>query len=128
MVIYPWLSVHGHANSHDRTRISTGVLTEHSPPRTRSVFDSLNYVDNLKFGMDAVYKAGGVVEGTICYTGDLTSPTQTKYTLDYYMGMAEELVEHGVHMLAIKDMAGLMKPQAATILVGALRQRWPVRA
>jgi len=89
------------------------------------VFDSLNYVDNLKFGMDAVYKAGGVVEGTICYTGDLTSPTQTKYTLDYYMGMAEELVEHGVHMLAIKDMAGLMKPQAATILVGALRQRWP---
>lgn len=91
------------------------------------MFDSLNYVDNLKFGMDAVYNAGGVVEGTICYTGDLTNPNQKKYTLDYYMGLADELVSHGLHTLAIKDMAGLLKPRAASILISALREKYPVR-
>ena len=89
------------------------------------VFDSLNYLDNLKFGVDAVRAAGGVAEGTICYTGDLTDPTRDKYTLDYYLDLAERLVDHGVHSLGIKDMAGLLKPRAATTLVSALRARHP---
>ncbi|KAG2437519.1 hypothetical protein HYH02_011162 [Chlamydomonas schloesseri] len=88
------------------------------------IFDSLNYVDNLRFGMDAVRDAGGVVEATLCYTGDITNP-KSKYQLDYYLDLAEKLVEHGCHALAIKDMAGLLKPRAATMLVGALRQRFP---
>jgi pyruvate carboxylase len=88
------------------------------------VFDSLNYLDNLKFGLDAVRSAGGVAEGTICYTGDLLDP-KCKYSLDYYLELAEALVEHGVHALAVKDMAGLLKPAAATKLVGALRARFP---
>lgn len=90
------------------------------------VFDSLNYLDNLKFGCDAVRDAGGVVEGTICYTGDVSDPNRTKYTLDYYLGLTEKLVtECGIHSLAIKDMAGLLKPKAATMLVGAIRKRFP---
>jgi pyruvate carboxylase len=89
------------------------------------VFDSLNDIDQLRFGMDAVRAADGVVEGTICYTGDVTNPKGTKYTLDYYLNLADQLVAHGTHSLAIKDMAGLLKPRAATILVGALRQRFP---
>ncbi|KAK9800249.1 hypothetical protein WJX73_006193 [Symbiochloris irregularis] len=89
------------------------------------VFDSLNYLPNLLFGLDTVHAAGGVAEAAICYTGDITNPLKTKYTLDYYMKMAEKLVEHGVHALAIKDMAGLLKPEAATILVSALRAAHP---
>jgi hypothetical protein len=189
------------------------------------IFDSLNYIDNLKFGIDSVRTAGGIAEGTICYTGDLTNPARTRvrrlgldsipslciiclgpsvagicravgsaqsqhsvlqaicgmhtplalkdacstkrhdqisercckrrsyphqpdtetarysrvsylpclyipspllqYTLDYYMDLAEQLVDHGIHSLGIKDMAGLMKPRAATELVGALRARYP---
>jgi len=83
------------------------------------VFDSLNYVENLKFGIDAVREAGGVVEATICYTGDVTEGG--KYSLDYYRSLAKELVDHGTDFLAIKDMAGLLRPEAATLLVGALR-------
>ncbi|KAI8467848.1 MAG: pyruvate carboxylase [Monoraphidium minutum] len=89
------------------------------------VFDSLNYIDNLKFGIDAVTAAGGIAEGTICYTGDLSDPTRTKYSLDYYLDLAEQLVGHGVHSLGIKDMAGLLKPRAATTLISALRERHP---
>lgn len=89
------------------------------------VFDSLNDIDQLKFGMDAVRDAGGIVEATICYTGDVSNPKTTKYTLEYYLGLAEALVQHGTHTLAIKDMAGLLKPRAATMLVGALRERFP---
>jgi len=89
------------------------------------VFDSLNYLDNLKFGIDSVRAAGGIAEGTLCYTGDLSDPKRAPYTLDYYMAMAEELVGHGIHSLGIKDMAGLLKPRAATMLVGALRERFP---
>ncbi|CAG9460796.1 unnamed protein product [Pedinophyceae sp. YPF-701] len=89
------------------------------------VFDSLNYIDNMLFGIDTVRQAGGVIEGTICYTGDLTDPKRKIYNLDYYMNLAEKLVDAGIHTLAIKDMAGLLKPRAATMLVSALRQRWP---
>ena len=89
------------------------------------VFDSLNYVDNLKFGIDSVRAANGVVEATVCYTGDVSNPAKTKYTLDYYVDLTEQLVAHGIDVLAIKDMAGLLKPRAATMLVGALREKFP---
>ena len=89
------------------------------------VFDSLNDIDQLRFGMDAVRDAGGIVEGTLCYTGDVSHPGKTKYNLDYYLKLADQLVEHGTHTLAIKDMAGLLKPRAATMLVSALRERFP---
>nr|KAF6466954.1 pyruvate carboxylase [Rousettus aegyptiacus] len=89
------------------------------------VFDSLNYLPNLLLGMEAVGSAGGVVEAAISYTGDVADPSRTKYSLQYYMGLAEELVRAGTHILCIKDMAGLLKPAACTMLVGALRDRFP---
>lgn len=89
------------------------------------IFDSLNYVENLKIGMDSVRSAGGVVEAAICYTGDISDARKTKYTLAYYMDLTDRLVAYGTHILGIKDMAGLLKPQAATMLVGAIRARYP---
>lgn len=89
------------------------------------VFDSLNYLPNLVLGMDAVGKAGGVVEAAISYSGDISDPGRTKYTLKYYMDLAEQLVKAGAHVLCIKDMAGLLKPRAAAILIGALREKYP---
>ncbi|CAG0888481.1 unnamed protein product [Cyprideis torosa] len=89
------------------------------------VFDSLNYIPNLLLGLDSAGKAGGVVEAAIAYSGDITDPNKTKYTLKYYVSLATELVKAGTHFLAIKDMAGLLKPEAAAILVDAIRQRHP---
>jgi pyruvate carboxylase len=89
------------------------------------VFDSVNYVDNLKLGVDAAGAAGGFVEGAMSYTGDVSDPSKGKYTLDYYLDLARQLVDMGVHSLAIKDMAGLLTPKAATMLVGALRREHP---
>ncbi|KAJ6652168.1 hypothetical protein lerEdw1_013129, partial [Lerista edwardsae] len=89
------------------------------------VFDSLNYLPNMMLGMEAAGQAGGVVEAAISYTGDVADPSRTKYTLDYYLDLAEELVKAGTHILAIKDMAGVLKPRASALLVGALRERFP---
>ena len=89
------------------------------------VFDSLNYVDNMLFGIDAVRRAGGVVEAAIGYTGDVSDPRRTKYSLDYYLELTRKLVDHGIDVLAIKDMAGLLKPRAADMLVSALREEFP---
>ncbi|XP_060109952.1 pyruvate carboxylase, mitochondrial [Heteronotia binoei] len=89
------------------------------------VFDSLNYLPNMLLGMEAAGQAGGVVEAAISYTGDVADPTRTKYTLDYYVNLAEELVKAGTHILAIKDMAGVLKPRASSMLVGALREHFP---
>ncbi|GMH36667.1 hypothetical protein BSKO_04540 [Bryopsis sp. KO-2023] len=89
------------------------------------IFDSLNYLENLKFGIDEVRAAGGVAEGTICYTGDVSSKDPGTYTLEYYLELAEALVEQGIHCLAVKDMAGLLRPRAATMLVSALRKEFP---
>ncbi|KAG8171990.1 hypothetical protein JTE90_017532 [Oedothorax gibbosus] len=77
------------------------------------VFDSLNYLPNLILGMEAAGKAGGVVEAAISYTGDVSDPKRTKYDLNYYLNLANELVKAGTHVLCIKDMAGLSKPKAA---------------
>jgi len=89
------------------------------------VFDSLNYLDNLKLGVDAAGSAGGFVEGAMAYTGNVADPTKGKYNLEYYMKLADEFVAMGVHSLAIKDMAGLLTPAATKLLVGALREQHP---
>jgi pyruvate carboxylase len=86
------------------------------------IFDSLNWLPNMKPSMQAVRKTRGVCEAAICYTGDILDPKRDKYSLDYYVRMAKELERMGAHMLAIKDMAGLCKPYAAEKLVRALRQ------
>ena len=86
------------------------------------VFDSLNWVENMRVAMDAVVEAGKVCEGTICYTGDILDPARAKYDLKYYVGMARELEAAGAHVLGLKDMAGLLKPSAARALIRALKE------
>lgn len=88
------------------------------------IFDALNDVEQMRPAIDAVLGENKLVEGTLCYTGDLSSPSETLYTLDYYLGLAEQLVDSGVHVLCIKDMAGICKAPAARILVSALRSRF----
>jgi pyruvate carboxylase len=85
------------------------------------VFDSLNWVENMRVAMDAVLQTGALCEAAICYTGDILDPARSKYDLDYYVGLAHELESAGAHVLGIKDMAGLCKPEAARRLVTALR-------
>ncbi|TFY78066.1 hypothetical protein EWM64_g5946 [Hericium alpestre] len=89
------------------------------------VFDSLNYIENMKLGIDAAKKAGGVVEGVVCYSGDVASPKETKYTLQYYVDFVDQLVAEGIHVLGIKDMAGVLKPEAARVLISTLRAKYP---
>ncbi|EDW09852.2 pyruvate carboxylase, mitochondrial [Drosophila mojavensis] len=89
------------------------------------VFDSLNYLPNLILGMEAAGKAGGVVEAAISYTGDVGDPKRTKYDLKYYTNLADELVKAGTHVLCIKDMAGLLKPESAKLLITAIRDKHP---
>ena len=86
------------------------------------VFDSLNWVENMRVSMDAVLETGKILEGTICYTGDINDPDRAKYDLKYYVGMAKELQAAGAHVLGLKDMAGLMKPAAAGPLIRALKE------
>ncbi|MFN3823644.1 MAG: pyruvate carboxylase [Pseudorhodobacter sp.] len=85
------------------------------------VFDSLNWVENMRVAMDAVVEANKLCEGTICYTGDLLNPERAKYDLKYYVAMGKELRDAGAHVLGLKDMAGLLKPAAARKLVKALK-------
>ena len=85
------------------------------------IFDALNDVDNMVVAIEAAQKTGRVVETAICYTGDVSDPTRTKYDLKYYVNLAKEIVRRGTHLLCIKDMAGLLRPRAATMLVKALR-------
>ncbi len=86
------------------------------------VFDSLNWVENMRVAMDAVIEEGGICEATICYTGDIFDPDRAKYSLKYYVEMAKELEAAGAHMLCIKDMAGICRPPAAKKLVETLKQ------
>src|SRR6056297_1229909 len=86
------------------------------------VFDALNWVPNMRVAMDAVLESGGICEAAICYTGDLQNPQRTKYSLQYYIDLAKQLEKMGAHLLAIKDMAGLLKPRAARTLVKALQE------
>ncbi|WP_026608590.1 pyruvate carboxylase [Methylocapsa acidiphila] len=86
------------------------------------IFDCLNWVENMRVAIDAVCETGKLAEGAICYTGDILDPTRAKFSLDYYVGVAKELERAGCHILAIKDMAGLLMPAAARVLVKALRE------
>jgi pyruvate carboxylase len=86
------------------------------------VFDSLNWVDNMRVAMDAVRESGKLCEAAICYTGNLTDPKETKYDLKYYVSLAKELKAAGAHILGIKDMAGLCQPRAAYTLVKTLKE------
>ena len=86
------------------------------------IFDSLNWVENMRVAIDAVRESGKLCEAAICYTGDLTDPDRPKYDLAYYVDMARQLEAAGAHILGIKDMAGLCNPTAAATLVRALKQ------
>src|SRR5438270_6276139 len=86
------------------------------------IFDSLNWLPNMKVSMEAARRTKSICEAAICYTGDILDPKRDKYSLEYYVRMAKELERMGAHILAIKDMAGLCKPYAAEKLVKALRQ------
>ena len=89
------------------------------------IFDALNNVEQIRPAIEAVLATDhGVAEAALCYTGNMTSPGERLYTLDYYLRLAEQLVEAGAHILAIKDMAGLLRAPAAAQLVTALRQNF----
>ncbi len=89
------------------------------------IFDALNNVDQMRPAIDAVRSTGRTLaEVCLCYTGDLSDPAETLYTLDYYLSLAEQIVEAGAHVLGIKDMAGLLRAPAARTLVSALRERF----
>ena len=85
------------------------------------VFDCLNWVENMRVAIDAVREAGKIAEGAICYTGDVLDPARPKYSLAYYADLARQLEAAGCQVLAIKDMAGLLRPAAARALIAALR-------
>ena len=86
------------------------------------VFDSLNWVENMRVAMDAVLETGKLCEAAICYTGDIHDPARSKYDLKYYVNLAKELERAGAHILGIKDMAGVCRPAAARTLVDTLKQ------
>ncbi len=89
------------------------------------IFDSFNSIDSMRTSIRAVLDltdGKGIAEGCICYTGDILDPSRHKFTLDYYLDMAKRLEDEGIHILGIKDMAGLLKPYAAEILVAKLKE------
>ena len=89
------------------------------------IFDALNNVESMRPAIDAVRETGAsIAEVAMSYTGDLADPGENLYTLDYYLKLAEQIVDAGAHVLAIKDMAGLLRPHAASVLVRALRSRF----
>lgn len=86
------------------------------------VFDSLNWVENMRVSMDAVLEENKLCEAAICYTGDILNPERAKYDLKYYVDLAKQVEKAGAHIIAVKDMAGLLKPAAARVLFKALRE------
>jgi len=86
------------------------------------IFDSLNWVENMRVSIEAVLESGKICEAAMCYTGDILDPARPKYDLAYYLALAKELEATGAHVLGIKDMAGLLKPEAARRLISALKE------
>ena len=86
------------------------------------VFDSLNWTENMRVAMDAVLDSGKICEAAVCYTGDILDPRRSKYDLKYYVELGKRLRDAGAHILCIKDMAGLIKPDAAKVLVKNLKE------
>ena len=112
----PYPEVVTHAFVDEATRTGVDIFR---------IFDALNNVDSMRPAIDAVRETGtAVAEVAMSYTGDLSNPNETLYTLDYWLRLAERIVDAGAHVLAIKDMAGLLRPPAATTLVTALRERF----
>jgi pyruvate carboxylase len=85
------------------------------------IFDALNYVPNMELAMEEVARQGKIVEASICYTGDVLDPNEDKYTIEYYTTLAKELEKRGAHILNVKDMAGLLKPYSAKVLIEELK-------
>lgn len=116
------------ANAVGYTNYPDNVIREFIKESARSgidvfrIFDSLNWIPGMEIAMDEVLNQGKICQATICYTGNILDDKRDKYTLDYYVKMAKELEKRGAHMLAIKDMAGLLKPYAAKKLVSTLKQ------
>jgi pyruvate carboxylase len=92
------------------------------------VFDCLNWVENMRVSMDAVAEENKLCEAAICYTGDILNSARPKYDLKYYTDLAVQLEKAGAHIIALKDMAGLLKPAAATVLFKALREATACRS
>ena len=90
------------------------------------IFDSLNWLEQMQRSIEYVRETGKIAEGAMCFTGDFLSANEHKYTLDYYMKMAQGLVDAGAQIIGIKDMAGLLKPQAAYELVSSLKAKFDV--
>jgi pyruvate carboxylase len=112
----------GYTNYHDNVVQDFVRVAANTGVDVFRVFDSLNWVENMRVAMDAVQEQNKVCEGTICYTGDILNPDRAKYDLKYYVAMGNELKAAGAHVLGLKDMAGLLKPAAARVLVRALKQ------
>ncbi len=116
------------ANAVGYTNYPDNVIREFVKESARSgidvfrIFDSLNWIPGMSVAMDEVRNQNKICQATICYTGDVLDDSRDKYTLEYYVNMAKELEKMGAHMLAIKDMSGLLKPYAAKKLVSALKQ------
>ena len=116
------------ANAVGYTNYPDNVIREFIKEAARSgidvfrVFDSLNWVPGMEVAMDEVLKQDKICQATICYTGDILDPKRDKYPLEYYVKLAKELERRGAHMLAIKDMSGVLKPYAAQKLVKTLKQ------
>ena len=88
------------------------------------IFDSLNWLEGMKVSIKAVKEqTNSLAEVCVCYTGDIHNPSEKKYTLNYYLDLARRIEDEGAHILAIKDMAGLLKPYAATELIGSLKEK-----
>jgi pyruvate carboxylase len=88
------------------------------------IFDAFNDIEQMRPAIEATLASGAVAEGALCYTSDLSDPRETFYTLDYYLRVAEQLVDAGVHILCVKDMAGLLRAPAARTLISSLRERF----
>jgi pyruvate carboxylase len=112
----------GYANYPDNLIRAFIEAAAHSGIDIFRVFDSLNWVPGMEVSMDEVLRQGKLLEAAICYTGDILDPSRDKYTLRYYIDLAKELERRGAHMLAIKDMSGLLKPYAAKKLITELKQ------
>lgn len=115
------------ANAVGYTNYPDNVITEFVKASAENgidvfrIFDSLNWIEGMRLAIESVRETGKIAQACICYTGDIHDPSRVKYDLNYYVTMAKELEKTGAHMLAIKDMAGLLKPYAAYDLVSALK-------
>lgn len=111
----------GYSNYPDNVLVEFINEAAHEGIDVFRIFDSLNWIPQMEKSIQAVRDTGKIAEATICYTGDINDPSRSKYSVQYYKDMAKELENLGAHIIAIKDMAGLLKPQAAYRLISELK-------